>query len=144
MRYEIINAALNEIGVIEQAGSEANSPRILEYFKEIGHSWVKTDETAWCSAFVNYIAKVTGHEYSGKLDARSWLDIGIETGTPEIGDVVIFWRVDIDSWKGHVAIFIKKDANGVWVLGGNQNNQVCIAHYPGYRLLGYRILEKKL
>jgi uncharacterized protein (TIGR02594 family) len=143
MRCEIVKAALAEYGVIEQSGPEDNSPRILDYFKEIGHSWVKTDETAWCSAFVNYVAKVAGYEYSGKLNARSWLDIGLPTDDPEIGDVVIFWRVDPDSWKGHVGIFIKKDGDDVLVLGGNQKNQVRISKYPGYRVLGYRILNRK-
>jgi uncharacterized protein (TIGR02594 family) len=142
MREKIVEVALGEIGVVEQSGPELNSPRILEYFEEIGHSWVKTDETAWCSAFVNYVAKVAGYEYSGKLDARSWLDIGTETNEPKIGDVVVLWRVDPDSWKGHVGFYIKDDEDYIWILGGNQSNQVKITKYPKYRLLGYRILNK--
>ncbi len=143
MRCEIINAALSEIGVVEQSGKELNTPEILEYFKEIGHSWVKTDETAWCSAFVNYVAKTAGYEYSGKLDARSWLKVGVDTEVPEIGDVVVLWRTDPDSWKGHVGFFIKQEGDTIWILGGNQGNQVKISKYPKSRLLSYRILKKK-
>lgn len=140
MRYELIKAALNEYGVTELPGAVENSPRILEYFAEIGHSWVQEDETAWCSAFVNFIAKVTGHEYSGKLNAKSWLTIGLKTTNPEAGDVVVFQRGEPGSWKGHVGFFIKKDNSGIWTLGGNQSNQVCIKPYAAERLLDYRII----
>jgi len=141
MRYEIIKAALAEYGVKEMPGPTENTPRILEYFDEIGHSWVKDDETAWCSAFVNYIAKTTEHEYSGKLDARSWLTVGMRTAKPEPGDVVILWRVSKTSWQGHVGFFVRKDDSQIWILGGNQSNQVCITPYSSDRLLDYRILN---
>ena len=140
MRYEIIKAALNEYGVAEIPGPVENSPRILEYFAEIGHSWVKDEAVAWCSAFVNFIAKVTGHEYSGKLNARSWLTTGQRTTSPEPGDVVVLWRGDKTSWKGHVGFFVKRDDSQIWILGGNQSNQVCIAPYSAERLLDYRVL----
>jgi uncharacterized protein (TIGR02594 family) len=141
MRYEIIKAALGEYGVIEQPGAVENTPRILEYFAEIGHSWVKEDETAWCSAFCNFIAKTTNHEYSGELNARSWLTVGIRTSKPEPGDVVVLWRSSKTSWKGHVGFFVRKDDSQIWILGGNQSNQVCIAPYDSDRLLDYRILN---
>jgi uncharacterized protein (TIGR02594 family) len=143
MRHTLIKTALGEYGEMEKPGAVQHSPRILEYFAEIGHSWVKDDETAWCSAFVNFIAKVTGHEYSGKLDARSWLTVGLKTNRPEPGDVVILWRGDPQSWKGHVGFFVKKDSSGIWILGGNQSNQVCITPYSADRLLDYRILRKE-
>ena len=141
MRHEIIKAALREFGVKELPGAVNNSSRILEYFAEIGHSWVKDDETAWCSAFVNYIAKITGHGYTNKLDARSWLNIGFETKFPQIGDVVVLWRGSKQSWKGHVGFFIREYKGLIYMLGGNQDNQVCIKGYAASRLLGYRILE---
>lgn len=142
-KYNIIKTALAEFGITEKPGIEDNSPRILEYFKEIGQTWVKTDETAWCSAFVNFIAKVTGHEYTGKLNARSWLDVGEDTDKPEVGDIVVLWREDPDSWKGHVGFFIKTLGNYVWILGGNQGNKVQISRYPLSRLLSYRVLRFK-
>ena len=142
MRYELIEAALNEYGITEKPGATENSPRILQYFAETGHSWVKDDETSWCSAYVNFIAKTTKHEFSGALDARSWLTTGLKTAYPEMGDIVIFWREDPLSWKGHVGFFIKRDKSGIWLLGGNQSNQVCIMPYDSGRVLDYRILQK--
>lgn len=147
MRHELIKAALGEIGVKELPGVVENSLRILEYFTEIGHSWVKTDETAWCSAVHNFITKTCGYEYSGALNGRSWLDIGIETTHPEIGDTVIFWYGSPNQgggprgWRGHVGFYIRQEGNVIWTMGGNQSNKYCIKPYLVNRVLGYRILR---
>ena len=133
----LINIALNEYGVREVLGSNDNH-RIMQYFNDIGHTWVKHDETAWCSAFANWVALQAGYKHSGKLNARSWLNVGEETKNPKIGDVVVFWRDSKRSWKGHVAFFIKEKNDYIWVLGGNQNNEVNIKAYPKSKLLEYR------
>ena len=142
----LIEKALSQYGIEEQAGREMNSPEILEYFRELNYPWVKTDETSWCSAFVNWVAMQCGYEFSGKLDARSWLNMGVEPYMPALGDVAIFWRISKDDWRGHVGFFIREDDEHVWVLGGNQNNMVCIKKYPKegkrFGLLGYRRLSK--
>lgn len=134
-----IEIALTQVGIKEIVGRKHN-PEVLKYFKEIGHSWVKDDETAWCSAFANWICKKAGLPYTGKLNARSWLKVGQRVSKPKLGDVVIFWRDNPNSWKGHVAFFVRETKNWVYVLGGNQNNQVKISAYPKHRLLQYRRL----
>lgn len=150
MNYEIAHKemfshAMDYYGLTEIPG-EHHNPEILEFFREIGHSWVQTDETAWCSAFINYLAKVNGYEHSGKLDARSWMDVGTPIITPTVGDIVVFWRVHPDDWRGHVGLFIRDDGKRIYCLGGNQSNQVRITAYPkqssNYGLLGYRMLNK--
>ena len=132
-----ISVALGEYGVKEIIGKKHN-PRVLKYFKEIGHDWVKDDETAWCSAFANWVAKQANCKMSNKLNARSWLNIGIKTDCPKIGDIVVFWRESHNSWKGHVGFFVRETNNYIYVLGGNQRNQVNIKAYPKKRLLEYR------
>ena len=129
--------ALGEFGVKEIIGGKHN-PRILEYFKLMGHNWVKTDETAWCSTFINWVCIKANLPYSGKLDARSWLGIGVETCNPKIGDLSVFWRENPKSWKGHVGFYIRETKYWIYVLGGNQNNQVKIKAYPKSRLLQHR------
>lgn len=137
----IINKALSEYGVKEIVGSKDNQ-RIIKYFNEIGFDGQKLkDETAWCSAFANWVAKTTGYEYSGKLTARSWLSVGESQSTPRLGDVVVLWRESPDSWKGHVGFFIKATKYYVYVLGGNQRNMVCIKAYPKHRVLDYKTLR---
>ena len=137
----MIKTALSQIGVIEIPGSEDN-PQILKYFSEIGHTWVKSEDTAWCSAFMNWVALKSGYERSRELNARSWLDVGEEITDPEPGDVAILWRGSKDSWQGHVGLFCSKVNNNIWLLGGNQNNMVKVQAYPASRVLGYRRLKK--
>ena len=130
--------AFNEYGIKEIKGAKDN-PEILKYFQEIGYNGSQLkDETAWCSAFVNWVMKQANLSYTGKLNARSWLKIGQETKAPKLGDIVVFWREKRTSWKGHVAFYVTENNDYIYVLGGNQNNQVKITAYPKERLLSYR------
>ena len=140
---EILSHAMDFYGLKEIRG-EKNNPQILDFFAASGHSWVQDDETAWCSAFINYLAVKCGYEKSGALNARSWLEIGEPMLNPTLGDIVVLWRDKPHSWKGHVGIFIHQDKFNVYILGGNQNNSVCISPYPSGRVLGYRQLNKIL
>lgn len=134
---KVIQKASSFLGMQEISGIEDN-PKIVGMFKEIGFSWVKNDETAWCSCFVNYIAKRLNLPYSGKLNARSWLGIGEKTIDPKPGDVVVFWRESRDSWKGHVGFFMGYSHSGdIFCLGGNQKNEVNITLYSKDRLLSF-------
>lgn len=132
-----LEIALKQYGTWEWKG-EKHNPEVLKYFKEIGHSWVKDDETAWCSAFINWVCKKANLDFTGKLNARSWLNIGKKINKPEPGDIVVFWRESKSSWKGHVGLFINQTDDFIYVLGGNQSNQVNIKPYHKNRLLSYR------
>lgn len=138
----LLSVAINEIGVKEIKGTR-DSKRILEYAKESGFVWVNKDETPWCSIFMNWVAKKAGLKQSGSASARSWLNIGLCVDNPEPGDVVIYYRGDINSWQGHVGIFMGYSANGdrIYTLGGNQMDSVCITAYSTEKLLGFRRLE---
>lgn len=138
MKKTIYNIALGQLGIQEVTG-EKDNPEVLKYFDEIGFDGSQLkDETAWCSAFANWVAYKAGALMSGALTARSWLKIGQETDSPEMGDVVVLWRVSRSSWKGHVGFYAGEDKDTVHILGGNQNNQVSIKKYSKERLLGYR------
>lgn len=139
---KLINIALSQYGTTEIIGKNDN-PEVLKYFKETGHEWITTDETAWCSAFMNWVALKAKVKRSNKLTARSWLSVGTEISTPQLNDIAIFWRESKHSWKGHVGLFIgyTEDKKHIYVLGGNQNNQVNIKKYSTYRLLGFRRLD---
>lgn len=139
-RLAMFLKAMNYYGLTEIPGEE-NNPQILTFFHSAGKKWVQDDETAWCSAFMNFIGIECGCEYSGKLDARSWLNIGREKKFPQLGDIVIFWRETKDSWKGHVGLFVSRNESVVYCLGGNQDNQVNIKPYPKNQILGFRELN---
>ena len=138
-RLNILEIAFSFYGLKEWTGEGESNPEVEEFFAELGYDY--SDDTAWCSAFVNYIAKKAGVEYTGKLNARSWMKAGSETDSPQPGDIVVFWRESKDSWKGHVAIYINEMDDRVYALGGNQANMVNISSYPSYRVLGFRRLS---
>jgi len=138
---EILIEILKNYGLKEIVGSQHN-PEILAMFAEIGYDWVKDDETAWCSACLNYFCKKLGYERSGKLDARSWLKLPVKVLKPNVGDIVVLWRESPDSWKGHVGLFINWDEKNIWVLGGNQGGEIKISAYPRERVLGFRESKK--
>ncbi len=132
MRLVLLNRALGEYGVTEIPGDKSN-PEINKYFDITGHTWAD-DEVSWCGAYMNWVCKTEGFQYSGELTARSWMQFE-EVTDPKPGDIVIFWREDPNSWKGHLGFWIRKQDSVIWTLGGNQGNMVQISDYPAYRLL---------
>lgn len=139
----LLQLASTYLGLQEVSGIDHNQV-ILDWFKDIGFEWVDDDETAWCSCAINWLAWKLGLERSGKLDARSWLKVGRDVTHPEPGDIVIFWRESLNSWKGHVGIFTGLSSRGyVFCMGGNQRNEFNIIPYAKTRVLGYRRLGKK-
>lgn len=129
--------ALKEYGIKTISGIVHN-PDVLKYFKEIGHKWVKDDETAWCAAFVNWCLLKAGKPHTGSLAARSFLEYGQSTTKPALGDVVVLWRIAPVGAFGHVGFFIKSTKDYIYILGGNQAGQVNIQTYPKTQLLEYR------
>lgn len=137
---KLLNIALGQYGIKEVAGKKDN-PEVLKYFDVMGYDGSKMhDETAWCSAFVNWCAIQAGFPASGQLTARSWLNIGMEVNTPITGDIVVLWRNSPSDWRGHVGIYIKETDGWIYLLGGNQSNQVKISAYRRPRVLGFRRL----
>jgi uncharacterized protein (TIGR02594 family) len=141
---DLLTEVLSHYGMKEVAGKDSN-PDILAFFKELGYDWINDDSTtAWCSAMLSYYAKKCGYEYNTTLSARDWLKLPkpIMVLKPQLGDIVVFWRESLQSWKGHVGLFIAQDMNIIYVLGGNQNNSISISAYPRDQVLGYRSLHK--
>ena len=133
-----LKVALREYGVTEIPGTGKHNPEVVKYFQEAGFPTVMDDETSWCSAFMNWCMVKAGRKGTGSLSARSWMIWGEKVMEPKLGDVAVFWRQNPQGWQGHVGFYIQHDNINVWVLGGNQSNQVNIQKYPGTQLLGYR------
>lgn len=133
---EWMKLAWKDYGQKEIKGSRDN-PLVVQYFKDVGHGWVKDDETAWCAAFVGSCLARGDLPHTGSLAARSYLQWGSKTTRPTRGDIVVFKRGN-SSWQGHVAFYVGQDQNYVYVLGGNQANAVNVRRYSKAKLLGYR------
>lgn len=136
----LLQRALSQYGVAEIRGVE-NNPEIIKYYHETGRTWVSTEETPWCDAFVDWCAMKEGFTFTSGLYAREWLLVdkwgGKIVEKIEDADLVMFWRVSPDAWQGHIGIPIREDGEVIWVLGGNQKNSVCIEDYPIHRKLAY-------
>ena len=128
----------NELGVCEVSGSD-DSSRVVQYLRStsLGGAMASNDETPWCSAFVNFCVEQAGFAGTDSAMARSWLKWGRNTDKPATGCIAVFARGNPPS--GHVAFFVSETNDEIKVLGGNQSNKVCYAHYPKNRLLEYRI-----
>jgi len=140
---QLLKIAFNELGTEEIAGN-INNPEVVKYATETGISGINNDEIAWCSTFVNWVAMKAGLQYSKKANARSWLNIGTRVNSPEPGDVVVFWRESVESWKGHVGLFLgfSQDQKRVYCLGGNQGNRVSVSAYRAKQVLSYQRLAE--
>ncbi len=138
---QLLKIAFNELGTEEFVGDKHN-PEVLKYAKDTKIAGVTTDEIAWCSTFVNWVAWKVGLQISGKANARSWLNVGTKVTVPEPGDVVVYWRDSPQSWKGHVGFFIgfSFDKKRVYTLGGNQGNRVSVSAYRLENVLSYQRL----
>lgn len=143
--------ALAEVGVQEVDGKGANQ-RILDYLAttNLPTRMKSSDETAWCSAFVNWCMLRSGIRGTNLANARSWLAWGVPQIQPKRGSVVVFSRNSAGPTSGHVGFYMgeyevtkgtmwwKKGTRVINVLGGNQQNRVCAAEYPADRLLAIR------
>jgi uncharacterized protein (TIGR02594 family) len=130
-----LDIAEHEIGTKEINGPKSNE-RIIEYHACTSLK-ATTDETAWCSAFVNWCMRHAGLKGTNSAAARSWLQWGVELKAPVPGCIVIFKRGAPPS--GHVAFYASDVGNDyIKVLGGNQGDQVKYSNYPKQDILGYR------
>lgn len=138
---QLLKIAFSELGTEEIVG-DIHNPEVLKYAKETGIAGITTDEIAWCSTFVNWVAQKAGLQKSGKANARSWLNVGTKVIVPEPGDIVVFWRESPQSWKGHVGIFlgVSTDKKRVYCIGGNQGNRVSVSAYRIENVLSYQRL----
>ena len=139
---KVMDISATQYGVEEFEGKDHNVD-VIKYFKETGHNHIKKDETSWCSVYMSWCAMKAGMYYSKSLTARSWLKMGARVFLPQPGDIVVFWREKVNSWEGHVSIYLCEDKKSkqIFCLGGNQDGKVCVASYPSEQVLGYRRIK---
>ena len=136
-------------GIKEIRGPEHNSQIVAILQRAVAR--IKSDEVAWCSAFVNYICWLLDLEQTNHLRARSWLRVGesVPLWKAKPGwDIVIFNRADgpmdinIINAPGHVGFYHSHNWKNIQTLGGNQKNSVNITKIRKKRLLGVRRLHE--
>lgn len=134
---EWLKIAYSYLGLTEISG-RTHHPTILKWWKDIGLSGIKDDETPWCAGFVGGVLVEAGLPSTRSGAARSYQTWGKKLNHPAVGAVVTFWRGSRSGWKGHVAFVAGKDQHGrLMCLGGNQANQVNIKAFSRDRVLGF-------
>jgi hypothetical protein len=73
--------------------------------------------------------------------AKSFLNWGKPTDTPQKGDIAVFHRGDPSAAIGHVAFVDSVSDGKVKVLGGNQSHGVNYLEYPMSRVAGFRTYD---
>ena len=136
LNINIMKSALEDLGIKETPGT-VNNEKIVQYFKDVGYSWVQDDETSWCTAFLGAVLKRAGAIYLKTLRARDYLNYPNAVTSPKKGDIAIFSRTS-DPVYGHVGFYISETQDEVKVLGGNQADKVGYMGISKSRLLGYR------
>ena len=120
----LLREALKLYGTREIVGGQ-HSPAFMSWLKELGFSWIKDDETAWCGTALAIAAVRAGVATRNPEMPRAfwWCSWGNPTAVPMLGDVLVFTI-------SHVGIYVGEDATHYHVLGGNQGNQHNIVRFP--------------
>ncbi len=141
-----MDIAQQELGIHEDALPGHHNQRILEYHKTTTLK-ATTDETPWCSSFVNWVMIKAGYKGTNSAAAKSWLDWGRELSVPREGTIAVIKRrgassdVATGSATGfHVAFYVSSTPTHIRLLGGNQSDQVKYSNFSlnAYEVQGYR------
>jgi uncharacterized protein (TIGR02594 family) len=132
------------IGLKEGPGEEIDNQTLLDWGEDLDVHF-PNDSVPWCGLFIAHcIASTLSAEPlpTNPLGARNWARWGAPC-PPQIGALLVFWRGKRDGWQGHVGFYAGEERSGATtthfhVLGGNQDNQVCVAKIKADRLLGVR------
>lgn len=148
-----LQIALRELGQVTVPGVGSNT-RIIEYLQSVDGLNPKlagSDETDWCSCFVNWCVEQARLEGTESAVAQSWKRWGRKAKPPmPRGAIAVFqrWREgEQPSWKGHVGFALSADDDSIELLGGNQSRSVSVARYPRNGKLGstyYRLLSLRV
>lgn len=131
-----MDVAKKEMGVAEIPGPDDN-PRIEEYLQTTTYDLPTdyTDEVPWCSAFVNWTIKKAGIIGTNSAWSQSWRQWGVGLNAPKYGAIIVFhWSGS----RGHVGFVWDHDEDGIFVLGGNQNDSVNIKYFSYNNVVAYR------
>ena len=153
MMITLLDVARRHIGIGERIGDK-DHPWIQWALSLCRQGYDAHDEVPWCAAAVNAWAFVLGLPMTHSVAARSWLTVGTTRPVPTLIDVptgfevVVFARTTGLTWPdasvidapGHVGVLDHVAEGQVWIVGGNQHDQVSLAAFPVARVLGVRRL----
>ena len=127
-----MNEAARHLGLKEIPGKRHN-PTILRWGHQLG-AWWNDDETPWCGTFAAHCLRSAGIKVPKYwMRAKAYADWGKEI-SPRVGAVAVFGR----KGGGHVGFIVGESASNLYILGGNQRNEVNISPIAKNRLIAVR------
>lgn len=134
--------AQHDLGMKELVAGELN-PNVRAMFTLATNYPPKliSKKTPWCAAAVCAWLERAGVRSPRTARAADFARYGtaVELEHAQPGDIVVFGKVDPDAGgSGHVALLWQRRGELVDVLGGNQNQKVCIAPRPVARIVAIR------
>lgn len=120
-------------GEKEVKGTRSND-RILGWIRNEGRGkWAKDDATPWCGAFMAAVFTESGLSSivpDEPLVAMNWKAAGVPLDGPKIGAIVVVPRYDPKNPKAaHVATVVDFNEHTLWLLGGNQKDEVNVGTF---------------
>ena len=125
--------------------------RANKYIKKADANF-KANKDAWCACFIHWVLKETNtskstnfstvidtpsgsqnYWHSGRYPNKTKVSASLEN--PPYGVITVLQKGN--QWKGHVGFLMNfKEKGGekyAYLLGGNQNNKVCVQEYKVYK-----------
>ena len=130
--------ALHEVGVHE-VGDNAG-PDVRRY---IDDAHVGAEGEPWCAIFANAMFEINGIPGTRSASSQSFRNHPnfVPLAGPALGAVAVFWRQSKNSGLGHVGFYRGEAGDRIYVLGGNEADQVQIEGLPkdsrSFGLVGY-------
>lgn len=97
--------------------------------------------SSWCSAFVSWCyfkaawdLKHPGFPYQVAAKGLwNWMKrrgfTKSRISVPQPGDIIFFWRVSVDDWRGHVGLVHHYENNKIYTIEGNRSPRVEMFEY---------------
>lgn len=134
-----VDTAYRLIGTREKPGKGSNEA-ILGWAKDIKIISYDNDDIPWCGLFVAHcVGSQLPEEVlpNNPLGAKNWKIFGDKV-SPRFGAIMVFWRDNPESGKGHVGFYWAEDDEAYHILGGNQSNSVSVTRIAKSRLITAR------
>jgi uncharacterized protein (TIGR02594 family) len=126
-----LEIAEGELNTHEDSRPGKHTLRILDYHATT-RLQATTDETPWCSSFVNWVVIQSGRKGTNNALARSWLEWGTPV-EPKPGCIIVLKRnasaKPVQGSGYHVGFLVEKSQHSASILGGNQSDQVMVKDY---------------
>jgi uncharacterized protein (TIGR02594 family) len=130
--------ALDELGQREVAGAASN-PRIIQY-RKMGKTPLGGDDgkVPWCAIFTNAMLETVGVSGSGSAMARSYVSSKEfrRLDRPMLGCVAVK-SSNRGPASGHVGFYVGEDGLFIYLVGGNQNDEVNISPFRKKEFVGF-------